>query len=73
MDVDTILYFIEEAFARLLLSGPRIFLGDLNADLRRLRDNDLARRIAATLVTVLGLDDLLYHFQQKRCHKRMTT
>jgi hypothetical protein len=52
-------------------TGQRIFLGDLNVDLRNLRD-DRAKAID-TMVNDLGLENSFWHFRQKRVHREGNT
>jgi hypothetical protein len=64
LDMET-MEFIKEALSTLPLV-PRVFLGDLNVDLERLRDD--RTRVIATMVAELGLEDFYRNFLQTKLH-----
>ena len=65
------LEFVKQALDGLPRGIPPLLLGDLNADLADPRDE--RARAVATEMAMLGLDDMLQHFRQRRAFRHRTT
>ena len=65
------LEFVKQSWDGLPRGIPPLLLGDLNADLGDPRD-EWARAVA-TKMAMLGLDDMLQHFRQRRAFRHHTT